>query len=88
MIDNEPAAKSTSKGGLIVKAAVLCVFVVTVIVWQQYYFKALDDVDSNGTTLWNWPAVILVVFGILALIVRLLRFSSRFRAPPDSKNKQ
>jgi uncharacterized BrkB/YihY/UPF0761 family membrane protein len=88
MTDNEPAAKSTSKGGLIVKAAVVCVFVVTVIVWQQYYFNALDDVDSNATTLWNWPAIVLVAFGVLALIARLLRFSSRFRAPPDSKNKQ
>jgi hypothetical protein len=88
MIENEPAAKSTSKGGLIVKAAVVCVFVVTVIIWQQYYFNALDDVDSNGTTLWNWPAIILVAFGVLALIARLLRFFSRLRAPPNSKNKQ
>ena len=88
MTNNEPTAKSTSKGGLIVKAAVVCVFVVTVIVWQQYYFKALDDVESSGSTLWNWPAIILVVFGVIAVVARVLRYSSRFRRPPKSKDKQ
>lgn len=88
MTNNEPTAKSASKGGFIVKAAVVCVFVITLIVWQQYYFNALDDVDSNSTTLWNWPAIILVVFGVVALIARLVRYSSRFRAPPSSNDEK
>ena len=82
MIDNEPTRKLKSNGGRVVKTAVVCVFVITLIVWQQRYFDALDDVDSPHATLWNWPAMILVAIGILALIVRVVRFSSRFRKAP------
>jgi hypothetical protein len=67
------------KNGLLVKVAVACVFVVVMILWQQYYFRAIDDVDGSGTTLWNWPAFLLIAFGIGALIFRIFRFAARRR---------
>jgi hypothetical protein len=68
-----------TKNNLLVKVAVTCVFLAVAIIWQQYYFRAIDDVDGRGTTLWNWPAFVLIVFGIAALIVRIFRFTARRR---------
>ena len=86
-MDHEQVTTPASNGGRIVKAAVVCIFVVTLIVWQQHYFDALDDVESSTTTLWNWPTIILVALGVLALAVRLFRFASRFRKPKQSNEK-
>jgi hypothetical protein len=61
--------------GLVVKFAIGCVLLGVMIAWQQYYFRAIDDVDGNGTTLWNWPAFLLIAFGIGALAFRIYRFA-------------
>ena len=65
------------KSGLLMKLGVACVFLGVMIAWQNYYFLAIDDVDGNGTTLWNWPAFVLIAFGIAALIFRIFRFARR-----------
>jgi hypothetical protein len=62
------------RNSFLVKVAVGCAFLAVAITWQQYYFRAVDAVDANGTTLWNWPAFVLIAFGVVALIVRLFRF--------------
>jgi hypothetical protein len=67
----------SGRDSILVKVAMACVFLAAAIIWQQYYFRAIDNVDGNGTTLWNWPAFVLIVFGIGALIVRLLRFARK-----------
>jgi hypothetical protein len=67
------------KNGLMMKLGVACVFLGVMIAWQNYYFRAIDDVDGNGTTLWNWPAFVLIIFGIAALIFRIFRFTERRR---------
>ena len=69
---------------LLVKIAVGCVFLAAAIAWQRYYFRAVDEVDANGPTLWNWPAYILIAFGVVALIARLIRFAKK----PTMKAKQ
>ena len=70
---------SSLKSSLLMKLGVACVFLGVMIAWQNYYFRAIDDVDGNGTTLWNWPAFVLVAFGIAALIFRIFRFAARRR---------
>ena len=65
------------KNSLLMKLGVVCVFLGVMITWQNYYFRAVDDVDGNGTTLWNWPAFVLIGFGIAALIFRIFRFTTR-----------
>jgi len=69
-----------TKNGLLVKVTVACIFLAVMITWQQYYFRAIDNVDGNGTTLWNWPAFVLIVFGIAALTIRIFRFAARRRS--------
>ena len=70
---------SSLKSSLLMKLGVAFVFLGVMIVWQNYYFRAIDDVDGNGTTLWNWPAFVLIAFGIAALIFRIIRFVARRR---------
>ena len=67
----------SSGDSILVKVALGCVFLAVMILWQQYYFRAIDNVDGNGTTLWNWPAFVLIIFGTGALIVRLVRFARK-----------
>jgi uncharacterized BrkB/YihY/UPF0761 family membrane protein len=61
----------------IVKFAVACVFLGVVIVWQQHYFQAIDDIDGNTTTLWNWPAAVLICFGVAAAVFGFFRVLAR-----------
>lgn len=70
------------RGNFLVKVAAGCVFLAVAIIWQQYYFRAVDEVDGNGTTLWNWPAFVLIAFGVVALIVRLFRFAKKQNTKP------
>ena len=67
----------SGRDSILVKVALGCVFLAMMIIWQQYYFRAIDNVDGNGTTLWNWPAFVLIIFGMGALIVRLVRFARK-----------
>ncbi len=61
----------------LIKLAVAVVLVGVMVAWQQRYFQAIDDVDATGTTLWNWPAAILIVFGVVALAIAAYRLISK-----------
>ena len=75
----ESQDRSLLKSSLLMKLGAAFVFLGVMIAWQNYYFRAVDDVDGNGTTLWNWPAFVLIAFGIAALIFRIFRFAARRR---------
>ena len=77
---------SSLKSSLLMKLGLAFVFLGVMIVWQNYYFRAIDDVDGNGTTLWNLPAFVLIAFGIAALIFRVFRFVARRREKKSSND--
>ncbi len=60
--------------GLLLKIAFGCAFLLLMIFWQQYYFRAIDDAENGQTTLWNWPTIGLLVLGAGALLLSALRF--------------
>ncbi|MEP6484904.1 MAG: hypothetical protein ABJB01_10680 [Rudaea sp.] len=70
---------SPSKTALLLKLSIAFVFLIVMIVWQQYYFRAIDDVDASGMTLWNGPTIILIGIGIVASVVSLWRIVQRRR---------